>query len=139
LLHRREAGATLGLEPDEMINAIISWLIGTAVLAFPVCVAAKLVKANLNSYGWAFIATFLNLVVQTAIAFLIPTPLIGLPLAIISSILLYSLALGTTLPKAALVIVIQAAIFALIAVVVIYGLGGSAYVELYGHRVTFSR
>src|ERR1035441_4596964 len=91
-----------------VLSIIIAWLVSTAILAIPVYIAAKIVKVNLNGYGWAFIATFLVLIVQTVAGTFISVAIFGLPIAIFSSILVLSFTLGTSLPKATLILVILA-------------------------------
>ncbi len=91
-----------------MISTIIALLIGSVILALPVYIAAKIVKVNLSGYGWAFIATFLVLIVQTLSGLYISVAIFGLPIAILTSILIFSFTLGTSLPKATLLLMILA-------------------------------
>src|SRR6266436_2843358 len=108
-----------------VVLLIIWWVIGSAILAVPVYIAAKIVKVNLDGYSWAFIATLLVSIVQTAVAKLVPEVIFGLPIAILASILILSVTLGATLPKASLILAILAFMFAILGFVVVE-LGGEA-------------
>jgi hypothetical protein len=120
-----------------MIDAIMAWLVGTAILALPVSLAAKITKVRLDGYGWAFIATLLVLIVQTVIGVFISSAIIGLPIAIISSVAIFSLALGASWLKAVLILVILAFMAFALGFVVVQFLGGHAMVGFYGHDFSF--
>jgi hypothetical protein len=121
-----------------VVLLIIWWIIGSAILAVPVYIAAKIVKVNLDGYGWAFIATLLVSIVQTAVANFVPEAIFGLPIAILASILILSVTLGATLPKASLILVILAIMFVIFGFVAIE-LGGRTTLNFYGHAYSFSK
>jgi hypothetical protein len=120
-----------------VIYIVVCYLIGTAILAVPVYIAASMVRVRLDGYGWAFIATFLVLMVQTVLSILIPMALIGFPIAILSSVLVLSFTLGASWPKATLILVILALMAVILGFVIVNFLGGYATVNFYGHQYSF--
>lgn len=114
-------------------------LIVSAILAVPVNISAKLLKTNLNGFGFAFIASLLVVALQAALGFFVPTPWIGLPLSIVGSIFIFSVALGTSWPKAAVVFLIVFFTFVILGIAVVMVLGGKCAVTIYGHDFWFQR
>lgn len=129
-------------DPGKLINIIIGILIGAAILAIPIKIAAKLVKANLAEYGWAFIAALLMLAIEMFVGYLELPGIVALVLAVTCCILAFKVTLGTSVPKAALIFLLMnvliIALFAILFLVMVM-IGGSASFSLFGHDFVYTR
>jgi hypothetical protein len=117
----------------EPANLILAWVIGSAIFAIPASITSKLVKTKLSGFGWAFIATLLSFIYSVGLGYFVENLYFAIPLMLVGSILIYTLALQTSIPKAALVWFAQFAIASVIMFKAAWLLGGEFGFHAYGH------
>jgi hypothetical protein len=118
-----------------ILLSVWGWLVAIGIIAVPVSVLAGLLKARFCSYGRAFVGTLLAAIAASILGYFFSSSYVDLPLCLASSLLIYAVVLDTSLPKAAVVLVLPGLVFFVAAFLITVAVGRhSFWVTWDGHR-----